>query len=156
MADYDDKSEAQSVLACPFAVVTATPTPVSIDLFDFGSCNFEMFAGAGGITFTGSNKIEFKVEESEDGTTWNNAADDALILDPGATAPGGTGIARALIAAKGAADTVIPTVGYRGKKRYARCTPVFSGTHGVGTLVGVIARRAFAYHKPVGASAIEV
>lgn len=156
MADYDDKNAAQSILACPFATVTTTPSPVSIDTLDYGAVTFEMFAGAGGITFTGTNRVDFKIEESEDNSTWNNAADDALILDPGATAPGGTGIVRSLIAAKGAADTTIPTVGYRGKKRYVRCTPVFGGTHSTGTLVGVIARKGFAAHKPVGAPTIEV
>lgn len=155
MADYDEKNKAQHLVVVAPATITATPSPVAVDLLDFGACTFEMFAGAGGITFTGVNRIDFKVEESDDNSVWNNAADDALILDPGATAPGGTGIVRSLIAAKGAADTVIPIVGYRGKKRYAKCTPVFAGTHGTGTLIAVNARRGFAYHGPVGASAIE-
>jgi hypothetical protein len=154
--DYDEKSDAQSILACAFAVVTATPTPVSIDCLDFGALTFEMFAGAGGITFTGTNRIDFKVEDSDDGTNWSVVDDDFLILDPGAAAPGGTGIVRSITSAHAAADTTIPTVGYVGKAEYARCTPVFGGTHSVGTLVGVVARKGYAYHKPVGASAIEV
>ena len=36
-------------------------------------------------------------------STWNVCADDAMILDPNTTAPGGTGIFRSLIAAKFAA-----------------------------------------------------
>lgn len=148
MADYDGKSDAKSTLAVPFATVTATPTPVSIDLLDFGSCTFEMFTGAGGITFTSTNRIDWKVEESDDNTNWNVAADDSLVLDPGATAPGGTGIVLSYVAAKAAADTWVPTVGYRGKKRYARVTPVFGGTHATGTLVGAIARSGHAYHGP--------
>lgn len=156
MADYDEKSDAQSILAVAFATATATPTPVAIDLLDFGACTFEMFTGAGGITFTGTNRIDWTVEESDDNSNWSVAGDDALILDPGAAAPGGTGIVLSYIAAKAAADAVIPTVGYRGKKRYARCKPVFGGTHGTGTPVGCVARRGYSYHKPVGASAIEV
>ena len=156
MADYDDKSRAQSVVVVPPASITATPTPTSVNLLDFGACTFEMYAGIGGITFSGSNRIDFKVEESDDNSVWSVAADDSLILDPGAVAPGNTGIVRSLIAAKAAADTIIPTVGYRGKKQYARCYPVFAGTHGSGTIVGVTARKGWAYHGPVGASAIEV
>lgn len=155
MADYDEKSRAQHLVVVPTAIVTATPSATAVDLLDFGACTFEMYAGAGGITFSGVNRVDFKVEESDDNSTFTAAADDSLILDPGATAPGGTGIVRSLIAAKAAADTVIPIVGYRGKKRYAKCTPVFSGTHGTGTIVGVNVRRGYAYHGPIGASSIE-
>lgn len=155
MADYDNKSRASGVVACPFAVVTATPTPLAVDLLDYGSCNFHTFVGAGGITFSTTNKIEFKVTESDDDVTYTAAPDDALILDPGATAPGDTGIVRSIIAAHASADTATPIVGYRGKKRYVKCTPVFGGTHGTGTLVGVIAERGHAYHGPIGASAVE-
>jgi len=149
MADYDDKSNAQSVLAVPFATVTATPTPVEIDLLDFGACTFQMFTGAGGITFTNNNRIDWKVEESDDNANWSAAGDDALILDPGAAAPGGTGIVKSYTAAKAAADANIPSVGYRGKKRWSRCTPVFVGTHATGTFVGCIARKGWSYHGPV-------
>lgn len=149
MADYDDKSNAQSVLAVAFATVTTTPTPVAINLLDFGACTFEMFTGAGGITFNGTNRIDWKVEESDDNTNWSAAGDDALILDPGAAAPGGTGIVKSYTAAKAAPDANIPSVGYRGKKLWARCTPVFGGTHATGTLVGCIARKGYAVHGPV-------
>lgn len=155
MADYDEKSRAQHLVVVAPATVTATPSATGVDLLDFGACTFEMFAGAGGITFTGTNRIDFKVEESDDNSVWSAPVDDALILDTNATAPGGTGIVRSLITAKAAADTVIPIVGYRGKKRYARCTPIFGGTHGAGTLVFVNARRGYAYHGPIGASSIE-
>lgn len=150
MADYDEKNRSQHLVVVPAALVTATPASVGVDLLDFGACTFEMYAGIGGITFTGVNRIDYKVEDSDDNSAWAAVADDYLLLDPGATAPGGTGIVRSLIALKAAADTVMPTVGYRGKKRYARCTPFFAGTHGTGTTVFVNARRGFAYHGPIG------
>jgi hypothetical protein len=150
MADYDDKSNAQALVCVAPATLTDDPATIhSIDLLDFGSCTFEMYAGAGGITFTGTNRIDFKVEESDDDENWSAAGDDALILDPGAAAPGGSGIARSLVSAHASADLNIPTVGYRGKKRYARCYPAFGGTHGTGTLVAVFGRQGFAYHGPV-------
>mgnify|MGYP001457256663 CR=1 FL=1 len=155
MADYDEKSRSQCLEMVPRATATATPSATAVDLLDFGACTFEMYAGIGGITFTTTNRIDYIVYESDDNSTFTAAGDDALILDPGATAPGGTGIVRSLIAAKAAADTVISTVGYRGKKRYAKCVPTFGGTHGTGTPVGVTVRRGYAYHGPIGASSIE-
>ena len=154
MADYDLKSNAISSVHIARASITATPTKASVDLLDYGSCTFQMYAGVGGITFSGTNRVDFIVEESDNDSTWNVAPDDALILDVGATAHGGTGIARSLIAAKASADTMIPTVGYRGKKRYARCTPTFAGTHGSGTIVGVDVVRGHPYHKPIGQSGV--
>lgn len=156
MADYDDKSNAQSVVMVAAATVTSTPSATAIDLVDFGSCTVEMFVGAGGITFTTTNKIEMIAYESDDNSTFTAAPDDALILDPGATAPGGTGIVRSITAAKASADTTIPTVGYRGKKRYFKVVPTLGGTHSTGTLISVTARRGYAYHGPIGASSIEV
>lgn len=156
MADYDEKSRSTVVVATPYAVVTATPTPLAVDLLDYGACTFELFMGAGGITFSGSNRVDYTVTESDDNVTYTAPSDDALILAPGAAAPGGTGIVRSVQAAHAAADTTdVPTAGYRGKKRYVKCVPVFVGTHGTGTLVGVNARRGYAYHGPIGASAIE-
>lgn len=155
MADYDEKSRSESVVMVAPATVTSTPTATGIDLLDFGACTVSMFVGAGGITFTTTNKIEFFAYESDDNSTYSLCADDALILDVTATAPGGTGLVRSITAAKASADTTIPTVGYRGKKRYFKVIPTLGGTHSTGTLIGVTARRGYAYHGPISASSIE-
>ena len=155
MADYDETNRATVLVATPYAIVTATPTPAAVDLLDYGACTFELFMGAGGITFSGANRVDYTVTESDDNSTYTAPVDDALILPVGTAAPGGTGIVRSVIAAHAAADTTVPIAGYRGKKRYVKCVPVFVGTHGVGTLVGVNARRGYAYHGPIGASTIE-
>jgi hypothetical protein len=156
MADYDLKSRLQSDVMLARAILTATPAVTAVDTLDYGSVSFLTYVGAGGITFSTTNKIEFIVYESDDNSTFTVAADDSLILAPGATAPGGTGIARAIIAAHAAADAELVSIGYRGKKRYAKCIPTFGGTHGTGTIVGVDVLRGHPYHKPIGASAIEV
>lgn len=157
MADYDDKSLSVAVTHVTLATLTATPAVTGLDTLGYGSVTFSLYAGIGGITFTGTNRIDYIVSESDDNATFSAAGDDALILDPGAAAPGGTGIVRSLIAAKSAADSgVIATVGYRGKKRYVKCVPTFSGTHGTGTPVAVGCRLGHAYHGPVGAANIEV
>lgn len=156
MADYDLKSHTSSAVMLARAILTATPAVTAIDLLDYGSATLLMYVGAGGITFSTTNKIEFIVYESDDNSIFTAVPDDGLILNPGATAPGGTGIARAIIAAHASADTTIESVGYRGKKRYLKCIPTFGGTHGTGTIVGVDLIRGHPAHKPVGASSIEV
>ena len=70
-------------------------------------------------------------------SNWSAAGDDGLILDPGAAAPGGRGSVLAYTAAKSEAGTVIPTVGHRGKCRYARSRPVFGVTHATVLLSGI-------------------
>lgn len=156
MADYDLKNEIAASVMLARASITATPSVTAIDTLDYGSVTFLAYAGIGGITFSTTNKVEFTVEHSDDNVTFVAAKDDDLILAPGATAPGDTGIVRSLIAAKAAADTDHTVIGYRGKKRYVKCTPVFSGTHGTGTIIGVDVIKGHPYHRPIGASAIEV
>lgn len=149
-ADYDLKNNIRTRIHIAPATLDADASGTTVDTKDFGSLTFHIFVGAGGISFSGTNKVEFKLEESDDDSTWTVAGDDALILEPNATAPGGTGIVRTLNAAKGSADTVVTNVGYRGKKRYARIKADFSGTHGTGTLIAVMATSGHPRVRPTG------
>ena len=74
-----------------------------------------------------------------------------MVLDPNTTGPGGTGIFRSLIAAKASADTTMTTVGYRGKKRYARVRAEFGGTHSSATPMMAVAIQGHPRVRPVGA-----
>jgi len=150
-ADYDLKNNQKMAIHIAPATLDADASGGSIDTKDFGSLTFGIFVGAGGISFTGTNRVDFIVEETNDQSAINVAADDALILAPGAAAPGGTGIVRSLIATKSAADTTMTTVGYRGKKRYARVKADFGGTHGTGVMMAVVAQSGHPRVKPVGA-----
>jgi len=120
------------VLIAP-AVVSADTTPVSVDLREFQAVMLMLYIGVGGITFSGTNKVEFVVEHSNDGSTWAAVAQADIV---GATVATG-GIVRSLIAAKAAAD--VQEMSYVGGRRYVRCTADFSGTHGTGTMIGMFA-----------------
>lgn len=157
MADYDLKTRmADMVVMYARTSISATPSVPAVDTLDYGSVTFATFVGAGGITFTGTNRIDFIVYHSDDNSVFTAAGDDDLILAPGAAAPGGTGIVRSIITAHASADATAPTVGYRGKKRYVKCVPTYGGTHGSATISGVDCLLGHPYHKPIGASAIEV
>jgi hypothetical protein len=106
---------------------TADVTPVSVDLLGFRAAMVLLYIGIGGITFTGTNKIEFILEHSNDNSTWNAVA-QADVLGPTVAAGG---IVRSLVAAKAAAD--VQKISYIGGRRYVRLTPDFSGTHATGT-----------------------
>lgn len=149
-ADYDLKNNQKTTIHITPATLDADANGVAVDTKDFGSLTFGIYVGVGGITFTTTNKVEFTMQESDDNSTWTAAPDDALILDPTAAAPGGTGIVRTLNAAKAAADTTMATVGYRGKKRYARIRAEFGGTHSSGTPMAVVAIQSHPRVRPVG------
>lgn len=110
------------------AVYAADTTPVVIDRLGNASATFVIHVGAGGITFTGTNKIEFVLEDSYDGTTWNKVP-AAQIVGPDLTTD--DGIVLALKTAHAAAT--VTKVGYIGDARYMRLTGDFGGTHGTGT-----------------------
>jgi hypothetical protein len=60
-------TEVKSLIA-PVAL-TADNTPALIDIRGYESVKIVVVVGIGGITFTGTNKIEFKISDSTDGTS---------------------------------------------------------------------------------------
>ena len=122
---------------------TADITPLSVDLLGFRAAMVLLYIGIGGITFTGTNKIEFVLEHSNDNSTWNAVA-QADVLGPTVAAGG---IVRSLVAAKAAAD--IQELSYIGGRRYIRLTPDFSGTHATGTPMTAFMVRGIPEQMPV-------
>ena len=118
------------VLIAP-AVLAADNTPTSVDCAGFDGAVISLAIGVGGITFTGSNKIDFLLEHSNDNSAWAAVTTADMI---GVTVT--SGIIRSLIAAKAAADVV--HYRYQGPRRYLRLTADFSGTHGVGTGISAV------------------
>jgi len=117
------------------AILTATPTAVSVDRRGFDSVTLELRTGAGGITFTGTNKLEWVVEDSDDNSTFAAITAAAIRSGTGAAITVATGgVVEAYVAAKAAAST--NHYCYVGGKRYIRATPTFGGTHATGTTVG--------------------
>lgn len=120
------------------AVASADTTRVTVDLLGFDSCAVVLDIGAGGITFDGTNRVDFVMRHSHDGTAWDNVTSADVVGAPiGATIT--NGIVRSLIAAKAAADTV--DFSYVGGRRYIDLLADFSGTHGAGTQIGAWAVR---------------
>jgi hypothetical protein len=142
---------------------TATASITAV-VTDRGSTNNNLYegltyafhVGAGGITFSGTNYIALKLEESDDNSTYNVVgATGAVVLGGGnpagtafAQAPDSNGFVRLVNAAKASADTDPFKVSYVGNKRYCRATVVFGGTHGTGTLVGLYAVLGFPQQLP--------
>lgn len=111
------------------ATYSADTTPAAVDLQGFDGAEIIIALGAGGITFTGTNKIEFVLTHSDDNVTYANVTDADMIGVTGIT----NGIIKALTAAQVAA---IVRSGYKGGKRYLKLLADFSGTHGTGTPIG--------------------
>lgn len=143
----DLASNIKAVVAVPIAVYSTDQNGIAVDRLGFESVTFLLNIGVGGITFTGTNKIEFVATESDDGSNWTAVAGDDLILDGLAPTAVTAGIVRALTAAHPAAT--VQRVGYIGSKRYARVSPDFSGTHGTGTPIGIAAVLGHPHSAPV-------
>lgn len=130
--------------AIPPAVYDADNTPPAIDLLGFESAVVAIHVGVGGITFSDTNKIEFKLTHSDDDATYAPVTADDLI---GLASVGTGGIVLALTTAHAAAS--ITRVGYAGGKRYLKLLSDFSGTHGAGTPIAVTVIKGHAHERPV-------
>lgn len=124
---------------------TADNTPSAIDLNGYNSATLYISVGAGGVTFSATDKIEFKLTHSDDNVTYT-AVEQADVIGP--TVASG-GIVRSLVAAKAAADTAPAEVGYIGGKRYLKLLNDFSGTHGTGTVISTVCVLGNSIYKPV-------
>jgi hypothetical protein len=112
----------------PPATYNADSTPVTYDLGKCDAATLLIGVGVGGITFSGTNKIEF-VWTHSDAAAEGFANVTAADVEGLSTVT--TGIVRALIAAH--ATPSVTKLGYKGGKRYHRLLADFSGTHGTGT-----------------------
>jgi hypothetical protein len=109
------------------AVLAADNTPIEVDLQPYTTVGLLLHVGIGGITFSTTNKIEFKLLHGD--TSGSLVAVDDNDVE-GATVASG-GIIKNMIAAHAAA-AVYP-FSYVGGKRYIHLLADFSGTHGTGT-----------------------
>jgi hypothetical protein len=146
------------------AETTATSSPTAV-VIDRGSTNsriwealmLAMHVGAGGITFSGTNYLALKLEDSDDNSTYAAVTSASAIVfgaeNPAGTnfaqAPDANGFVRLINAAHASADSDPFRVDYVGGKRYLRVTVVFGGTHSTGTLVGLWAVLGYPNIAPV-------
>lgn len=131
--NHDEATEKYPVIVIDPAVYAADTTPAAIDMVDYQAATLLLTIGVGGITFSGTNKIEFALTHSDDNVTYVNVTDDDVIKDSFAPASIANGIVRSLIAAHAAAT--VQKLGYIGGKRYVKLLADFSGTHGTGTAI---------------------
>ena len=139
----DIQSNLGLVEAIAPAVYVADNTPAVIDLLGFGSALISLHVGVGGITFTGTNKIEFVLSHSNDNTTYTPVAQADVQGVTGVT----NGIVKSLIAAQAASS--LNKIGYIGNKRYLKLLADFSGTHGTGTPFAASVVKGHAQSRPV-------
>lgn len=130
---FDVHSDIGAKIAIVPAVLAADNTPPAVDLDGFAAAEILLTVGVGGITFTGANKVEFKLTHSGDDNVYTAVtAEDVL----GVEAVGEGGIIFALTAAHAAAAAY--RFGYIGGKRYFKLLADFSGTHGSGTPISAV------------------
>lgn len=126
--------------------IAADQTAVVTDLQGYHSAVVQIAVGVGGITFDADNKIEFKLEHSDDNVTYADVtAADLAGDDVPATVT--TGFIRSLVAAHAAAT--VKKFGYIGGKRYLRHDIEFTGTHGTATPISVTLIKGDAELQPV-------
>jgi hypothetical protein len=119
--------------ALPAAAYAADNTPAAVDVSNFAAAIVSLAIGIGGITFTTSNKIEFKLTHSHDNSTY----EAVTIADvTGISSVGTGGIIHSLVAEQAAAALV--NVGYVGGRKYLKLLADFSGTHGTGTPLAAV------------------
>ena len=107
-------------------VADADVNGASIDTQGFEAVAIVVDSGIEGITLSASNKIEFELEHSDDGSTFV----DASSADVNGTL-GANGLFLPLD--DNAESPQISEIEYVGDKRYVRVVANFSGTHGTGT-----------------------
>jgi hypothetical protein len=149
----DIHNQLRSKLVLGPASLAADNTPAAFDRQGFEAAMLAIMVGVGGITFDGTNKIEFKLRHGDDSTAGNHVAvaeADVDILLPDGTkgVVGSGGIVRSLIAAHAA--PTLTKVGYIGNRRYLSLLADFSGTHGSPTPIAVALVEGHPHHAPVG------
>ncbi len=130
------------------AALAADNTPPAVDTSGYESVEILLSVGVGGITFSGTNKVEFKLTHSDDDSTYTAVTSDDMLGD--LTVADG-GIIKSLIAAHATASAY--RFGYKGGKRYLKLLADFSGTHGTATPIAAVALLGHAAIKPTAAQA---
>lgn len=143
----DIHSQMAAVVAIGAATLAADNTPAAVDLDGFNAAEVVLAVGIGGITFSGTNKVEFVLTHSDDDTTYTAVETGDML---GVTVASG-GIIKALTAAHAAA--AVYRFGYVGGKRYLKMLADFSGTHGTGTPIAATVIKMGGESNPQAAQA---
>jgi hypothetical protein len=143
----DLRNNIASIPSIVAEALDADNTEVTVDLRGFDGAAVEITVGVGGITFTGSNKVEFKLTDSDDDSTYAAVEDaDVDLTESNISTVGTGGIVYSLIAAHAAGTAV--NIGYTGGKRYLQLLADFSGTHGSATPIAANVIKALPHDAP--------
>ena len=122
-------------------VGTTDANGTGIDLKGFESATIVVNTGVEGDTLSSSVKIDFKLEDSDDDSTY--AAVTSGIIDASADA---SGIFLTLDA--NGETPQVSWVGYTGGKQYVRVVADFTGTHSNGTPIAASVIKGHPIHAP--------
>lgn len=112
------------------ATYTSDQDGATIDRQGFSKVEHVIHVGVSGDTLSGSVKIDFVIQESDNGSTWADVTSEDAVLfgaDGVSAAPDANGIFATVD--DPAEDGKILRIGYRGGKRYSRIQADFTGTH---------------------------
>jgi hypothetical protein len=133
---FDQSQTFAAAFLLPPAEYDADNSLVSVDLDKAESATVLIEVGVGGITFSSTNKVEFKLTHSDVTGEGFEAVTQGDVV--GVTVGTG-GIVRELKAAH--ATPSVTRVGYVGRKRFLRLLADFSGTHGTATPMSAVVIR---------------
>ena len=108
------------------AVRDADANGDGVDIKGYENVAIVVDSGVEDITLSGTNKIEFELEHSDDNSSWSDAESADV---NGSLGSGGL----FLTLDDNAESPQISEIEYLGSKRYVRVVANFSGTHGTGT-----------------------
>lgn len=117
---------------------TTTRTSTSIDLQGFNSATILFSIGLAGDTLSGSVYWTLKLQHSDDDVSYADVA-AADLFNTAAT----------VVVNSSILDETVYPFGYNGGKRYLKAVATPTGTHSVGTPIGMIALRGTASYMPV-------
>jgi len=144
MAMRDGKSGLAFDESLNAIVKDADTNCTAIDSQGFSSVVHIVNVGA----FSTTNKIDIELEHSDDNATFTDVTSNTDVT-------GGTVDSNGVfqtIDANGDCNAVY-AIGYVGGKRYSRVVLNYSGTHGTGTVIGVVGAKGFPLHGPASSQA---
>ena len=148
MAIYDGKSGIKIDESLNAIVKDADTNCTGVDSQGFSSVTHVVNVGANGITFSTTHKVEIELEHSDDNVTFTDVTSNTDVV--GGTV--GTNGLWQTIDADGDCNAVY-AIGYTGGKRYSRVVLNFSGTHGTGTIFGVVGIKGTPISGPTSSQA---
>ena len=145
---FDLKNNIELVECLNAIVKTADTNATAVDTQGANSAMAIVNVGAPGITFSGTNKVDIKLEDSSDNSSFTAVTNNNFVT-------GGTVDSSGIwqtIDADGDCNAVYG-IGYVGPERYYRVVLDFSGTHGTGTVFGVVGAQSNPLHAPTTVAA---